>query len=75
MSKIKRAIRAAKIVARDKRIPKPLRFIVGLSLLPIPGPLADQAIYKTMGWKFIYEAGMPHFTYEFRIRNRNAETS
>jgi hypothetical protein len=44
MIKIKRTIRAAKIVGRDKRIPKPLRFIVGLSLLPIPGPF-DEAVF------------------------------
>ena len=32
-----------KIVARDGRIPRPLRWIAGLSLLPIPGPV-DEAI-------------------------------
>jgi hypothetical protein len=32
-----------KLLARDNRIPKPLRWIAGLGLLPIPGPV-DEAI-------------------------------
>jgi hypothetical protein len=31
------------LVARDRRIPKPLRWIAGLGLLPIPGPV-DEAM-------------------------------
>jgi hypothetical protein len=38
-----RAARAGSIVARDKRIPKPLRWVAALGLLPIPGPF-DEAI-------------------------------
>ena len=38
-----RTIRAMKALARDGRIPKPLRWIAGLALLPIPGPV-DEAI-------------------------------
>ncbi len=30
-----------KILARDSRIPKPLRWISGLALLPIPGPVDE----------------------------------
>ena len=30
-----------KLVARDGRIPKPLRWIAGLALLPIPGPFDE----------------------------------
>jgi hypothetical protein len=30
-------------LARDSRIPKPLRWVAGLGLLPIPGPL-DEAV-------------------------------
>ena len=32
-----------RLLARDGRIPKPLRWIAGLGLLPIPGPV-DEAI-------------------------------
>jgi hypothetical protein len=30
-----------KLLARDGRIPKPLRWIAGLALLPIPGPIDE----------------------------------
>jgi hypothetical protein len=30
-----------KVLARDRRIPKPLRWIAGLALLPIPGPVDE----------------------------------
>ena len=39
----RRAVRAAKIAATDMRIPKPLRWLAALSLLPIPGPF-DEAL-------------------------------
>jgi len=40
---IARAIRATKLVARDGRIPKPLRWLAAFALLPIPGPV-DEAV-------------------------------
>jgi hypothetical protein len=40
---IARTIRAIGLLARDSRIPKPLRWIAGLALLPIPGPF-DEAV-------------------------------
>jgi len=39
----RRLIRAVRIAATDKRIPKPLRWLAALGLLPIPGPF-DEAI-------------------------------
>jgi hypothetical protein len=38
-----RTIRAITLIARDGRIPKPLRWIAGIGLMPIPGPF-DEAI-------------------------------
>lgn len=40
---IARSIRAAKIIAQDGRIPRPLRWLAALALLPIPGPF-DEAV-------------------------------
>jgi hypothetical protein len=40
---LKRTIRAAAILARDKRIPRPLRYLAAFGLLPIPGPF-DEAV-------------------------------
>jgi len=42
-SNVGRTIRAAKLLARDDRLPRPLRWVLGLSLLPIPGPF-DEAV-------------------------------
>jgi hypothetical protein len=39
----KRAIRAVRILARDDRIPRPLKWLVVLGVAPIPGPL-DEAV-------------------------------
>jgi hypothetical protein len=38
-----RAVRATAILVRDKRIPRPIRWVGALALLPIPGPL-DEAL-------------------------------
>jgi hypothetical protein len=38
-----RVIRAITLVARDGRIPTPLRVVAGVGLLPIPGPF-DEAL-------------------------------
>jgi hypothetical protein len=39
-----RLIRAVKILARDGRIPKPLRGLVAFGVLPIPGPFDEAAL-------------------------------
>ena len=38
-----RTLRAIRIVARDRRVPRPLRWLALLALLPIPGPF-DEAV-------------------------------
>jgi hypothetical protein len=38
-----RTVRAMRLLARDERIPKPLRLIAAIGLLPIPGPF-DEAL-------------------------------
>jgi hypothetical protein len=40
---IVRLISAVRLIAKDTRIPKPLRWLLALSLLPIPGPF-DEAV-------------------------------
>lgn len=51
---IVRAVRAVKIVIRDGRVPKPLRWGGALGLLPIPGPF-DEFVLLLVGsvlWLF-----------------------
>jgi hypothetical protein len=39
-----RATRAARVMIRDGRIPRPIRWLGGLALLPIPGPFDEAAL-------------------------------
>jgi len=43
VSSLRRTLRAAKLVARDDRIPRPLKWLAAFGLLPVPGPL-DEAV-------------------------------
>ena len=45
---IRRLVRAVKILARDGRIPRPLRGFAALGLLPVPGPF-DEAVLVLVG--------------------------
>jgi hypothetical protein len=38
---MRRVLRAIRLLARDPRIPRPLRWLAGLGLLPIPGPVDE----------------------------------
>jgi hypothetical protein len=52
-----RTVRAVRILARDGRIPKPLRGAAAFGLLPLPGPL-DEAVLLVVGlllWVFYRE--------------------
>jgi hypothetical protein len=43
-----RAVRAVKIVVRDGRIPRPIRWGGSLGLLPVPGPF-DEIVLLVVG--------------------------
>ena len=47
-----RILGAIKLLARDNRIPKPLRWIAGFGLLPIPGPI-DEAVLLLLAPLFL----------------------
>jgi hypothetical protein len=38
---LKRVIRATRLIVTDPRIPRPIRWLGGIGLLPIPGPLDE----------------------------------
>jgi hypothetical protein len=51
---ILRTIRAVTLLARDQKIPRPLRWLALLGLLPVPGPF-DEAVLLLVGallWAF-----------------------
>jgi hypothetical protein len=41
-----------KVLARDRRIPRPLRWVAGIALLPIPGPF-DEALLLLLSPLFL----------------------
>ena len=51
---MRRLLRAVQLLARDGRIPKPLRGLAAFGLLPIPGPLDEAALLLvgTVLWLF-----------------------
>jgi len=49
-----RTIYAARLLARDDRIPKPLRWIVLIGLLPIPGPFDEVLLLLAAPLLFIF---------------------
>jgi len=54
---ITRTVRAMRTLARDARIPRPLRWLAGIGLLPIPGPV-DEAVLLLIApvfWAFYRE--------------------
>jgi hypothetical protein len=54
LSAARRLIRAVEILARDGRIPRPLRGLAVFGVLPIPGPF-DEAVLLVVGlilWTF-----------------------
>lgn len=51
---MRRLLRAVKLLARDGRIPKPLRGLAAFGVLPIPGPV-DEVVLLLVGvvlWLF-----------------------
>ena len=38
-----RTLAAVRLLIRDERIPRPLRWLIGIGLLPVPGPF-DEAV-------------------------------
>jgi hypothetical protein len=53
----KRAIRAVKLLARDGRIPRPLRGLVAVGLLPVPGPVDEAVLLLAAAVLFAFYRG------------------
>ena len=51
---MKRAVRAARLLARDGRIPRPLRGLALFGLLPVPGPLDEVVLLLVAGLLWVF---------------------
>jgi hypothetical protein len=49
-----RCIRATKAVVRDPSIPRPLRWLAGLALLPVPGPFDEAVLLLVAPLLFVF---------------------
>ena len=47
-------IRAVRLLARDGRIPRPLRALVAFGVLPIPGPFDEAVLLLAAGVLFAF---------------------
>jgi hypothetical protein len=54
MRPLARTVRAVRILARDGRIPRPLRGLVALGVLPIPGPVDEAVLLVAAGILFAF---------------------
>jgi hypothetical protein len=51
---LRRVVRVMKTVARDGRIPKPLRGLAAFGLLPIPGPFDELVLLLVAAILFVF---------------------
>jgi hypothetical protein len=56
-AELRRLVRAVRILARDGRIPRSLRWLVAFGLLPLPGPLDELALLVAGGVLFVFHRG------------------
>jgi len=52
-----RVINATRLLVRDGRIPRPLRWLAGIALLPIPGPVDEAVLLVLAPVLFIFYRG------------------
>jgi hypothetical protein len=47
-------LRAVRLLAQDGRIPRPLRTLVAIGVLPIPGPFDEAVLLLAAGVLFVF---------------------
>jgi hypothetical protein len=51
---LRRVFRAVRILARDDRIPRPLKWLAVLGALPVPGPFDEAVLLLVAGLLFAF---------------------
>jgi hypothetical protein len=54
LQRIRHALRAVRLLARDGRIPRPLRWLAVVGLLPIPGPIDEGVLLIFAGVLWVF---------------------
>jgi hypothetical protein len=53
-SLVRRTISAVRLLARDRAIPRPLRWLVVVGLLPVPGPFDEAVLLVAAAILFVF---------------------
>ncbi|HEX6490018.1 MAG TPA: hypothetical protein VF002_01440 [Gaiellaceae bacterium] len=51
---VHRCIRSVTILAKDGRIPRPLRWLIVIGLLPVPGPFDEGVVLVAAALLFVF---------------------
>ena len=54
MSFLRRTFRAVRLLARDDRIPRPLKWLAALGLAPVPGPFDEVVLLVVAALLFAF---------------------
>jgi hypothetical protein len=54
---IGRSIRATRLIVRDERVPRPLRWAAAVALLPVPGPFDEAVLLVVAPLLFLFHRG------------------
>jgi hypothetical protein len=76
---IARTIRAVRLLVLDGRVPKPLRWLAAIALLPIPGPVDEAVLLLVAPPLFLFYRGPMRDAWRMALpvsepssRNRNS---
>ena len=72
MGRVRLLVRAVRILAREERIPRPLRALVVVGVLPIPGPFDEAVLLVAAGALFAFYR--PVLRDAFRAASGEAES-
>ena len=76
---VSRTVRAVMLLARDGRIPRPLRWLVVFGLLPVPGPFDEAVLLIAAGLLAVFYRDQMreawHATERERFASQNANPS
>lgn len=54
MAVLRKLVRAVRIVVQNEQIPRPLRWLAALGLLPIPGPIDELVLLLVAAVLFLF---------------------
>ena len=57
-ARLERLLKLAKLLARDPRIPRPVRALILVGLLPVPGPFDELVLIGAVALLFVIRPGL-----------------